>query len=153
MSTLQLVWGLCEVCEMCVGFVLNLCLINLLAWLWEANDSKFNCMKNYYQILEVSPFATYQEIKSNYRRLSKKFHPDVSLEPEEKFQEIYEAYCILKDPLKRLKYNLSLNKSRQKMIVPSNNSGLYNLAALIIIEAFIKPASKDKKNKRKKKGD
>lgn len=63
--------------------------------------------KDYYEILGVEPGAGEAEIKTAYRRLARKFHPDVSKESgaEEKFKAINEAYEALRDPQKRTAYD------------------------------------------------
>ena len=63
--------------------------------------------KDYYSALGVSRDAAPEEIKRAYRRLARKYHPDVSKEPdaESRFKEVGEAYEVLKDPEKRAAYD------------------------------------------------
>ncbi len=63
--------------------------------------------KDYYQILGVARDATTEDIRKAYRRLARKYHPDVSKEPdaEERFKEVNEANDVLSDPEKRAAYD------------------------------------------------
>jgi curved DNA-binding protein len=63
--------------------------------------------KDYYKIMGLERNADQDEIKRAYRKLARKYHPDVSQEAnaENKFKELGEAYEVLKDPEKRAKYD------------------------------------------------
>lgn len=63
--------------------------------------------KDYYAVLGVEPSAGDAEIKTAYRRLARKYHPDVSKEPgaEDQFKAVNEAYEALRDPQKRAAYD------------------------------------------------
>jgi len=63
--------------------------------------------KDYYKTLGISRDATQDEIKKSYRKLARKFHPDIckDADAEQKFKELGEAYEVLKDPEKRAAYN------------------------------------------------
>lgn len=63
--------------------------------------------KDYYTIFGLPRDASPEDIKRTYRKLARKYHPDVSKEPnaEEKFKELGEAYEVLKDPQKRAAYD------------------------------------------------
>lgn len=65
-------------------------------------------MNNYYKILEVDEKATKADIKKSFKRLAKKYHPDVNKgnsKAEEKFKEISEAYEVLSNDEERRKYD------------------------------------------------
>src|SRR2546423_9089852 len=63
--------------------------------------------KDYYKILGVERNAAEEDIKKAYRKLARKYHPDVSKEAnaKEKFQEVSEAYETLRDKEKRAAYD------------------------------------------------
>lgn len=63
--------------------------------------------KDYYAILGVPRDASAEDVRRAYRRLARKYHPDVSKEPksEARFKELGEAYEVLKDPAKRAAYD------------------------------------------------
>lgn len=67
-------------------------------------------VKDYYQILGISRDASQDDIKKAYRKLARKYHPDLNpgdKTAEEKFKEINEAYAVLGDPQKRAEYDRS----------------------------------------------
>jgi molecular chaperone DnaJ len=65
--------------------------------------------RDYYEVLGMSKDASQDEIKKTYRKLAKKYHPDMNKDDkkaaEEKFKEVSEAYEVLADPDKRSKYD------------------------------------------------
>lgn len=64
--------------------------------------------KDYYKVLGVTPKSSTKEIKETYRRLARKYHPDVNpgdTSAEERFKEINEAYEALRDEKKRARYD------------------------------------------------
>ena len=63
--------------------------------------------KDYYATMGVAKTATQAEIKRAYRKMARKFHPDVSKEKdaEARFKEVGEAYDVLKNPEKRTAYD------------------------------------------------
>jgi curved DNA-binding protein len=63
--------------------------------------------KDYYDILGVQRNATKEDIQRSYRKLARKYHPDINRDAgaEDKFKEINEAYEVLKDPQKRIRYD------------------------------------------------
>jgi curved DNA-binding protein len=63
--------------------------------------------KDYYAVMGLARNASEKDIKNAYRRLARKYHPDISKEPnaEEKFKELGQAYEVLKDPEKRAAYD------------------------------------------------
>src|SRR5438552_2775494 len=64
--------------------------------------------QDYYQILEIPRTAVPEEIQKAYRRLARKYHPDVNKEKgaEDQFKKITEAYEVLKNPETRKRYDL-----------------------------------------------
>lgn len=80
-------------------------------------------MKDYYKILELPFGATSIDVKTAFRRLAFKYHPDKNINntiAEEKFKEINEAYSILSDENKRLNYHFAYNEFLKKLYVQKN---------------------------------
>ncbi len=72
-------------------------------------------INNYYKIIGVAENATEEEIKTAYRKLAKKYHPDAhpgDRECEKNFREINEAYSVLADTEKRKKYDEQLSGTK-----------------------------------------
>lgn len=63
--------------------------------------------KDYYNVLGIPKTASKEEIKTAYKKLAKKYHPDISKDTstEEKFKEVSEAYAVLSDDQKRAQYD------------------------------------------------
>ena len=80
--------------------------------------------RDYYAILEVSYHALPEEIKSAYRQLSKKWHPDVNpdVDVTSKMQDINEAYCVLKDIEKRRRYDEEYKRFKQFQQIYTNKT-------------------------------
>ena len=70
-------------------------------------------MKNYYEILEINKSASKDEIKTAYKKLALKYHPDKNInnkeEAEKKFKEVSEAYEVLSDSQKKSNYDNGSN--------------------------------------------
>lgn len=83
--------------------------------------------KDYYKILGVKKTASEKEIKSAYRKLARKYHPDVNpgdKTAEARFKEINEAQAVLTDPDKRKKYD-TLGPDWEKRVQPGYHPGGY----------------------------
>jgi len=84
-------------------------------------------MKDYYQILEVTPESSEDEIRKSYRRLAMQYHPDRNPDmpgAEEKFKEIAEAYGVLTDSVKRQQYDAARTMNGNQY--SSNSGGSFN---------------------------
>jgi DnaJ-class molecular chaperone len=82
--------------------------------------------KDYYATLGVKKEATEKEIKQAYRRLARKYHPDVNpgnKESEEKFKDVSEAYEVLSDKDKRARYDSIGNQSQWAQYGPGAGAG------------------------------
>lgn len=80
--------------------------------------------KDYYALLEVHKHSSKEEIKQNYRRLAKKYHPDANVgnpEMEEKFKDLTVGYDILMDKDKKKKYDRQVARYGYG-IIPKNTS-------------------------------
>ncbi len=69
-------------------------------------------MKNYYQILEIPQTAKLNEVKTAFRRLSFKYHPDLNndIDSEDNFKKVNEAYQVLSDPMLRQIFDAELKR-------------------------------------------
>lgn len=79
--------------------------------------------QTYYELLDLHPSASVQQIRRSYRELSKLYHPDTTTLPPavavSKFQQLNEAYATLSSPERRFAYDLKIGYSRVTVIQPS----------------------------------
>ncbi|MBD3881959.1 J domain-containing protein [Phormidium tenue FACHB-886] len=78
--------------------------------------------RTYYDLLNLHPSASAQQIRRTYRTLSKLYHPDTTTLPAAiataKFQQLNEAYATLSNPERRIAYDLRIGYSRYTVIQP-----------------------------------
>ena len=85
--------------------------------------------RDYYSVLGVYRDASEEDMKKAYRKLARKYHPDLnpnSKQSEEKFKEIQEAYEVLSDAEKRRKYDQLGANYQQWQRTGGQNSGGFN---------------------------
>ncbi len=123
-------------------------------------------IKDYYKILDFDTNkVTIDEIKSNFRELAKKYHPDVNVgdtEKEERFKDINEAYRVLSDTASRKKYdriwNANIGKKKAKQqeatkTTESRTSDFFHMFFGNMQEVVEEPTSRNVKKKIPVKGD
>jgi curved DNA-binding protein CbpA len=86
----------------------------------------FILRKNYYQILNVSTNASLNEVKTAYRKLVIKYHPDKNPNHQDLFIQIVEAYETLSDPTKKSLYDHSLKSNNFSNQIPNPNPTNYS---------------------------
>ncbi|CAK71187.1 unnamed protein product (macronuclear) [Paramecium tetraurelia] len=84
--------------------------------------AKFNQLKDYYAILNISKTNDQPTIKKAYYALAKKFHPDVNQGKEDKFKEVNEAYEVLSDENTKKEYDSARTPQSQN----NNYSSTYS---------------------------
>ena len=91
--------------------------------------------RDYYEVLGLAKGASDDEIKKAYRKLSKKYHPDINKEAdaEEKFKEVSEAYEVLSDPQKKAAYDQYGHAGTD----PNYGGGAGGLAVVVLVDSKI----------------
>ncbi len=84
-------------------------------------------MASHYELLELSPNASAQELRQAFRSLSKRFHPDTTTLPppeaEQAFQRLQQAYAVLSDPETRRRYDAELRLAALTATSRAANAG------------------------------
>ncbi len=96
--------------------------------------------KDYYETLGVSRDADDDTIRKAFRKLSKKYHPDLNHAPgaEQKFKEVNEAYQVLSDPQKRAAYDqMGLLMVRRDSAMVVKPAGLVTSVAVKAVSAAL----------------
>jgi curved DNA-binding protein len=97
-------------------------------------------LRNYYEVLEVPSNATGDEIKKAFRKLARRYHPDVNpgdLTAEEKFKNLNEAYEVLSDDEKRSQYDLFLRQQKTAKRQPFNKNNTTKAAEYGDFNSFV----------------
>jgi curved DNA-binding protein len=81
--------------------------------------------KDYYELMGIKSDASSEDIKKSYRRLARKYHPDLNKEPdaENNFKALGEAYEVLKDPIKRQQYDQMRASAHYQDPIQDNQAG------------------------------
>ncbi len=102
--------------------------------------------KNYYEILGVTPDIETAQLKAVYRRLARKFHPDINPDGEKMFKDITEAYEVLCDETKRRQYD-TLNGFFKSAKKPENSGETYRKTFRKATESSFQTKSSSKTSK------
>jgi DnaJ-class molecular chaperone len=88
-------------------------------------------LRNYYQLLGVSPAASREEIQSAYRRLARRYHPDVNAggDAAARFNEVSDAYEVLHDPAQRARYDRSAAIEDTAVTIDNASAAVENASA------------------------
>jgi molecular chaperone DnaJ len=110
--------------------------------------------RDYYEVLGVDKNADEATIKRAYRQLAKKYHPDVSSEPnaEEKFKEVQEAYEVLSDPQKRSQYDQFGHMANNGAGFSSSGFGGFDFDINDIFSSFFGGGMSQRRGNRPRKG-
>jgi len=94
--------------------------------------------RDYYEVLGVSRECSQTEIQQAFRRLARRYHPDVYKEPDadERFKEIGEAYRVLSDPERRARYDRFGHDGDQAFAAPSGFGDVFDLIEQVFGQGF-----------------